>query len=101
MHKKLLNGKMIGVLAAILVLFMVAGVAEEERTDSGGQWVYVLEDGGATIISYEGELGEDLIIPSELDGYTVTGIGDDAFAWRDSRIDMVTIAQKANIEVTI
>ena len=36
MCKKLLTGKMIGALAVILVLFMAAGVAEEERTDAGG-----------------------------------------------------------------
>jgi len=45
MRRKLLNGKMIGMLAVLLVLFMAAGVAEEERTDAGGQWKYVLEDG--------------------------------------------------------
>jgi len=49
MRRKLLNGKMMGMLAVILALFMAVGVAEEERTDASGQWKYVLEDGGATI----------------------------------------------------
>ena len=49
MRRMSLNGKMIGILAVVLALFMAAGVAEEERTDAGGQWKYVLEDGGATI----------------------------------------------------
>ena len=86
--RRLSNGSIMIILAVILILFMAVGVAEEERMDAGGQWMYVPEDGGATITSYEGELSENLIIPSELDGYTVTGIGDDAFAWRDSLINV-------------
>ena len=39
----------------------------------------VLEDGTASITGYEGTPGGDLIIPSEIDGYTVTAISDDAF----------------------
>ena len=52
MRSKLLNGKMIGILAVLLVLFMAAGVAEEERTDAGGQWKYALEDGEAERTGY-------------------------------------------------
>ena len=47
MRRKLLSGKMLGVLAVLLTLFMAAGVAEEERTDASGQWTHVLEDDGA------------------------------------------------------
>ena len=36
-RRMLLNGKMIGVLMVLLVLFMAAGVVEEERKDAGGQ----------------------------------------------------------------
>ena len=79
MRRKLLNGKMIGVLAVMLVLFMAAGIAEEERTDTGGQWKYVLEDGGAMITGYVDEPSGDLAIPGELDGYPVTAIGFGAF----------------------
>ena len=80
MRRKLLHGKMLGVLAAILALFMAAGVAEEERTDASGQWKYVLENGGAIITGYVEEPTGDLVIPGELDGYPVTVIGDSAFA---------------------
>ena len=90
MRKKLLIGKMIGVLAVVLMLFMAAGIAEEERTDAGGQWKYVLEDGGAMITGYEEEPSGDLVIPSELDGYPVMGIGDNAFLWCEG-ITSVTI----------
>ena len=41
MRRKLLNGRMIGILAVLLVLFMAVGVAEEERTDAGEQWTHV------------------------------------------------------------
>jgi len=79
MRRKLLYGKMIGVLAVSMILFMAVGVAEEERTDATGQWTYVLEDGGATITGYVEELSGDLVIPSELDGHPVTSIGEWAF----------------------
>jgi len=78
MRRKLLNGKMIGVLAVVLMLFMAAGIAEEERTDAGGQWKYVLQEGGGATITrhvIELDLSGDLLIPGELDGYVVTGIG--------------------------
>jgi len=53
---------------------------EEERTDASGQWKYVLEDGGATIMGYEEKPSAALLIPSELDGRSVTGIGVEAFS---------------------
>ena len=77
MRRKPLHGKIVGIFAVILALFMAVGVAEEERTNAGEQWKYVLEDGGATITRHVTELGlsGDLLIPSEIDGYVVTGIG--------------------------
>lgn len=89
MRRKLLSGKMMVVLVVCLVLSMVVGVAEEERTDAGGQWAYFLEDGGATITGYVEEPSGDLVIPDELDGYQVTGIGDDAFYGCDDLISVV------------
>ena len=79
MRRKLLNGEAMLVLAVLLVLFMAAGVAEEEKTDASGQWKYVLENGGATVTGYEKEPYANLIIPHELDGHPVTGIGVEAF----------------------
>ena len=81
MNRMLFNGKMMVIFALILALFMAVGVAEEEITDASGQWKYLLEDGGATITGYVEEPTGDLEIPSELDGYPVTGIGDGAFFW--------------------
>jgi len=92
----LFNGKMIGVLAVILVLFMAVGVAEEERTDASGQWKYVLEDGDATITGLAEEDFEGfLTIPDELDGYQVTGIGE--YAFYDSDITIIIPASVTHI----
>ena len=65
MRKMLLNRKMIEALAVVLALFMAAGVAEDERTDAGGQWKYALEDGGATVTGCAEEPIGVLILPSE------------------------------------
>jgi len=56
---------MIEALAVVLALFMAAGVAEDERTDAGGQWKYALEDGGATVTGCAEEPIGVLILPSE------------------------------------
>lgn len=90
MRKKLLSGKSNGLLAVLLVLCVTVAVADiscdvdEERTetDATGQWKYVLEGDGAIIMgankgSYA--ITGDFVIPSELDGYAVMGIGEQAF----------------------
>ena len=43
-----------------------------------GDYEYTVEDGTATITKYIGT-DEDVVIPSALDGFSVTGIGDRAF----------------------
>ena len=35
-----------------------AGVTKEEKRDAGGQWKYILEEVGATIMGYLGELND-------------------------------------------
>ena len=82
MRRKLLNGKMIGLLAVVLMLFMTAGAAGEERIDASGQWSYVLEGSSATITGCAVSPSGDLLIPGELDGYPVTDIGERAFVAR-------------------
>ena len=79
MRRKLLNSKTIGILTVLLVLFVATGLAEAERTDAGGQWKYVLENGGATITGWVEEPSGELSVPHELDGYPVTAIGYGAF----------------------
>ena len=80
MNRMLFNGKMMAIFALILALVITVGIAGVEITDAGGQWRYVLEDGGATITGYVEELSGDLVIPGDLDGVPVTGIGEEAFS---------------------
>ena len=89
MRRMLFNGKMVGVLTILLVLFTAVGVAEEERTDTGGQWNYILADGEAFIDGYMGSPPDDMLVPNEVDGYPVISIGDRAFESLD--ITSVTI----------
>ena len=88
MRRKLYIDKMIGILAIILVLFMAAGHAEEEK--KSGNYKYVLEDGGAIITGYVKEPRGTLKIPGKVGKYAVTGIGRDAF-WGCYDVTKVTL----------
>jgi len=77
MRRKLFYGKMMGILAVLLTLSMAVGVAEEEMTS--GKWKFVLEGDGAAITGYVKEPRGALVVPYQLAGYPVTGIGEDAF----------------------
>ena len=75
--------KRIASLLIVLFLFCGAMATAEEtvetRSDSTGIYEYVLlEDGSAEITGYSGD-AEVLEIPAELDGYSVTSIGERAF----------------------
>lgn len=63
-----------------IVLLVATGADAEELTDASEQWTYVLEDGAATITGCAEEPTGDLVIPGDLDGYPITGIGEYAFA---------------------
>ena len=79
-------------LAMILTALPLAGVTTfaEGETHTSGDFEYtVLEDGTAEITGYTGS-AETLEIPSKLDTYTVTSIGDYAFEDCDS-LTSVTI----------
>jgi len=58
---------------------MAVGYAGEARTDAVGHWMYVLKEVGAAITGYEGDPCQELIIPSQLDGYPVMGIENGVF----------------------
>ena len=57
------------ILAVLLALFTALDVAEEERTDASGQWMYVLKNGDVMIAGHVEEPRGDLLLPDELDGY--------------------------------
>jgi hypothetical protein len=58
--------------------------------------MYELAGSGAVITGYEWELGDELTIPSELDGYPVTGIGLSAFFSSDN-LERVTIPDSVTV----
>lgn len=76
-------------MKAILSMFLVlilcfstpfAVSAESTGTTSDG-FEYIIKDGTATITGYTGEESE-IIIPEEINGYTVTVIGEKAFYFK-------------------
>ena len=78
MRKSIMKFNATGIFVFLLMLFLAAGIAEEERTDAAGQWKYALEGGGATIRGCVEKPSGDFVIPSEIEGYPVIGIGERA-----------------------
>lgn len=72
--------------AAMLLAVLPLGVWADSET---GDFIYTLSNGEVTITRYTGE-GGDVVIPSEIEGYPVTTIGDDAF-FSNTSITNVTI----------
>ena len=79
----------VALLGVCLVAVLLMSLAAAAEIDSSGQWKYVVEDGGAVVTGYIVKPSGDLLIPDELDGYVVAGIGNRVFSW-DS-ITSVTI----------
>lgn len=74
---KLLSAILSGALAACILspLAVCAETSETENFHTKGKWGYtVLEDGTISISGYTGA-AEELIIPSKIDGYTVSALG--------------------------
>lgn len=71
--------KWVIICLAITTMMPCITAGAEKTTDASGQWQYEIVDGGAIITGYTEEPDGDLVIPGELDGLAVTGIGDDAF----------------------
>ena len=72
--------KSISIVLALLMLTSVFAIAPiTASAGTNGDFEYeVLDDGTAEITDYSGS-AEELVIPSKLDGYTVTSIGYGAF----------------------
>jgi len=71
------------ILAALLVLLLLAASAQAAGASpeyTSGEFKYVvLDDGTAQIVGAAKHSIEAAHIPAQIDGYTVTAIGDDAF----------------------
>ena len=59
------------------------------QAESNGDWTYQIQNGNAYITHYHGDASGHVEIPSTIDGYTVTKIGNSAFLGK--RITSVTI----------
>ena len=81
--KKLLSLLMTLILTCTVILptnaEQSAAASEAEEYTCRNFTYHILDDGTAEIIRYAG-LDEELMIPDELDGLTVTGIGNEAFS---------------------
>ena len=77
--------KLLAILLACLMLIPGGiAMAEEAEVLTSGDYEYTLnDDGSASITKYNGE-ADALTVPAELDGHTVTSIGDSAFSRCDS-----------------
>ena len=73
----------IAILLAALCLLACAAADEPTVYQRGNFKFILLEDGTAEITGYTGN-SANLVVPDTLDGYKVTGIGDDAFYSCDS-----------------
>ena len=85
--------KTISMILAVLLIssvFAVAPLTASAKT-SGDYEYEVLEDGTVEITKYNGE-GGDIAIPSKLDNYTVTAIGENAFS-DNYRLENVVIPE--------
>ena len=83
--------KIVACLSALLLVACMAALSEadESKVLQSGDYQYsILDDGTAEITVYLGSETE-LIIPLQLDGLTVTVIGDKAFS---SRRDLTSVA---------
>ena len=80
------------ILVFVMLLAALPALADETRTS--GDFRYTLKSNGtATIVGYTG-MGDNIIIPQMLDGYTVTAIGDNA-------INRLVSAKKTYSSVTL
>jgi hypothetical protein len=78
-----LRTKLAATVTALAMLFCMAGTlyignSVKISAETFGDFEYEISDGGVTITDYTGD-GGDVVIPGEIDGLPVTGIGDDAF----------------------
>lgn len=78
-------------LILIIALFIIMVPANAEDVHESGDFLYEVKgNGSATITGYTGEQA-DIILPATIDGYTITAIGDEAFACEEKAGEAITI----------
>lgn len=84
-------------MACVLLLTAIPAMADDVRTS--GDFQYTIKGNGtATIVGYTGDVNADIILPNMIDGYTITAIGDKAFAiegwyWSNTKEKSVTLPE--------
>ena len=78
------------IMLITLVLALVPAFAEGAYTS--GDFTYEIKGNGtAKITAYTGE-HKDIILPVTIDGYTITAIGDSAFACEEKQANSITVS---------
>ena len=65
----------------LLCVFQQPSTARAAESYTSGDYTYTVTNGKATIIAVNHDISGKIVVPSVLDGYPVTAIGDDAFSW--------------------
>ena len=83
-------------LALLMLVSVFATVPITAGAKTSGEYKYsILDDGTAEITKYSGNAAE-VTIPSEIDGYSVTSIGEEAFGYCDN-LTSVTIPDSVTV----
>jgi hypothetical protein len=72
-----------------LLLSCLLAFANDLLADDGGTWTYLLNGDEATITGCVATCPTELVIPSKVDGYSVTSIG--GYAFHNNQLTSVTI----------
>ena len=97
-----MNNKALSIiLVLVMILTLFSTISFSASAETNGMYDYeILGNGTAEITYYYGE-DSDVVIPFEIDGYTVTSIGESAFAYKDNieRVEIpdtvISIGEKA------
>ena len=83
-------------LVLALLLSMAAPVlAAEDQTITSGDWVYLVEDGEATLVEYLGS-STDVVVPAQIDGLKVAWLGNshpDTDVFRNTQLTSVQLPE--------
>ena len=104
MKKRIFTGVMTVAVAFTLLLPIMSGmkvVFAKDNEIQSGDWKYeILEDENIELIAYSGTEAE-LVVPSQIDGYTVASLGTGAFSGCDFLKSIQIPASVNNIESDI
>ena len=71
--------KLLSLTLVLVLCFTLFACGEGNKAQYNFKYTYELEGDSAVINGFEGTIGGDIVIPEELDGYSVTSISNGAF----------------------